>query len=302
VKSFALCLESFITFFSYALAELQAKSACQKSLRSLMIRDAVSVPASHWRSFKESFIYGQSSPAQGCCANFAVGAVPGPHDYCVSVDCSTFILGFAWAGTVVVATWPLLLRLQKLLFGRRGLAVLVMTLLLFLLFIIPIACWSTAWWIQRPGYSCHYQRRSDAAGSRLAEQHSAGGRQTLQRLAQPAGDGRQRADGESAPVYWHHHHLVCRSGGAYRRFMMHCTLMLLFSALLYWRGEQVALGSSLCHPPGGQTRRCGGAAGGQAVRAVALGVVVTALVQAVLGGIGLAISGVPYATCSPWSC
>ncbi len=34
---------------------------------------------------------------------------------------------------------------------------------------------------------------------------------------------------------------------------------------------------------------------GQAVRAVALGVVVTALAQAVLGGIGLAISGVPYA-------
>ena len=37
----------------------------------------------------------------------------------------SFILGFAWAATVVVATWPLLLRLQKLLFGRRGLAVLV---------------------------------------------------------------------------------------------------------------------------------------------------------------------------------
>ncbi|EJC8331085.1 AI-2E family transporter, partial [Salmonella enterica] len=33
-----------------------------------------------------------------------------------------------------------------------------------------------------------------------------------------------------------------------------------------------------------------------AIRAVALGVVVTALVQAVLGGVGLAISGVPYAT------
>ncbi len=35
---------------------------------------------------------------------------------------------------------------------------------------------------------------------------------------------------------------------------------------------------------------------GQAVRAVALGVVVTALVQGVLGGIGLAVSGIPYAT------
>ncbi|PYB41837.1 AI-2E family transporter YdiK, partial [Serratia marcescens] len=36
--------------------------------------------------------------------------------------------------------------------------------------------------------------------------------------------------------------------------------------------------------------------GGQAIRAVALGVVVTALVQSVLGGIGLAVSGIPAAT------
>ena len=50
-----------------------------------------------------------------------------------------FILGFAWAGTVVIATWPVLIRLQRLLWGRRSLAVLVMTLLLILLFIIPIA-------------------------------------------------------------------------------------------------------------------------------------------------------------------
>jgi len=34
---------------------------------------------------------------------------------------------------------------------------------------------------------------------------------------------------------------------------------------------------------------------GQAIRAVALGVVVTALVQSVMGGIGLAIAGVPFA-------
>jgi len=50
-----------------------------------------------------------------------------------------FILGFAWAGTVVIATWPLFIRLQRLLFGRRSLAVLVMTLLLVLLFVIPVA-------------------------------------------------------------------------------------------------------------------------------------------------------------------
>ena len=31
-----------------------------------------------------------------------------------------FILGFAWAGTVVIATWPVLLRLQKIMFARRS--------------------------------------------------------------------------------------------------------------------------------------------------------------------------------------
>src|SRR5690606_41693296 len=50
-----------------------------------------------------------------------------------------FVLGFAWAAPVVVATWPLLLRLQKLLFCRRGLTVQVITLQLFPLYIIPIS-------------------------------------------------------------------------------------------------------------------------------------------------------------------
>ena len=29
-----------------------------------------------------------------------------------------FILGFAWAATIVIATWPVLLWFQRLLFGR----------------------------------------------------------------------------------------------------------------------------------------------------------------------------------------
>lgn len=58
-----------------------------------------------------------------------------------------FILSFAWAGTVVIATWPVLLRLQRLLFGKRALAVLVMTLLLFYCSLSLLRCWSTARWI-----------------------------------------------------------------------------------------------------------------------------------------------------------
>ncbi len=74
------------------------------------------------------------------------------------------------------------------------------------------------------------------------------------------------------------------------RFMMHCALMLLFSALLYWRGEQVAMGiRHFARRLAKQTRRCGGSVGCLAIRAVALGVVVSRW-QAVLGGVGLAIS------------
>lgn len=58
-----------------------------------------------------------------------------------------FILSFAWAGTVVIATWPVLLRLQRVLFGKRLLAVLAMTLLLFCYSLFLLLCWSTAWWI-----------------------------------------------------------------------------------------------------------------------------------------------------------
>ena len=50
-----------------------------------------------------------------------------------------FILGFAWASMVVIATWPLLIKVQHILWGRRSLAVVVMTILLLLLFVLPIS-------------------------------------------------------------------------------------------------------------------------------------------------------------------
>ena len=80
------------------------------------------------------------------------------------------------------------------------------------------------------------------------------------------------------------------------KLLVYCGLMLLFSALLYWRGEQVAYGFRYF-----ATRLA--AKRGDA--AVLLAGVPCApwrwawwsrpLTQAVLGGIGLAVSGVPYA-------
>ena len=50
-----------------------------------------------------------------------------------------FLSGMIWATTITVATWPLLLRLERAAGGRRALAVAVMTLLVLLVFIVPFA-------------------------------------------------------------------------------------------------------------------------------------------------------------------
>jgi predicted PurR-regulated permease PerM len=49
-----------------------------------------------------------------------------------------FILGFSWASMIVIATWPLMLRIQKCLGGKRCLAVIMMIVILLLLFIVPV--------------------------------------------------------------------------------------------------------------------------------------------------------------------
>lgn len=208
-----------------------------------------------------------------------------------------FILGFAWAGTVVIATWPLLLRLQRILFGRRSLAVLVMMLLLILLFIIPVALLVNSL-VDSSGPVIHAVSTGAMSPPDLSWLHSVpligeklytgwhslldmGGTAIMAKLRPYAGATTTWFVGQAAHI---------------GRFMLHCGLMLLFSALLYWRGEQVAQG--IRHFAVRLAAKRGDAAvllAGQAIRAVALGVVVTALVQAVLGGIGLAISGVPYA-------
>lgn len=209
-----------------------------------------------------------------------------------------FILGFAWASMVVIATWPLMLKIQSWLWGRRSLAVIVMTFILLLLFIIPIAllvnslidnsapviAWVTAGHLQLPALT--WLNDIPLAGETLYTSYQklvAGGGAALVGKLQPYAG---RTTG-----------FFVAQAGHFGRFMLHLGLMLLFSVLLYWRGEQVAQG--IRHFAWRMSGRRGDAAvllAGQAIRAVALGVVVTALVQGVLGGIGLALSGIPYAT------
>src|SRR4029450_4527962 len=50
-----------------------------------------------------------------------------------------FLLAGIWATTIVVATWPALRRLERRLWGRRSLAVAVMTLFMVLIVVAPVA-------------------------------------------------------------------------------------------------------------------------------------------------------------------
>ena len=209
-----------------------------------------------------------------------------------------FILGFSWAAMIVIATWPMLKKLERTLFGKRILAVLVMTLLLLILFVVPIALLVnslvetsaplihiiTAGNLAPPDMA--WLNKIPMVGDKLyAAWHSLleiGGAAIMAKVRPYLGTTTTWFVGQAAHI---------------GRFMVNCGLMLLFSALLYWQGEKAAFGVRYFATRLAATR--GDAAvllAGSAIRAVALGVVVTALVQAVCGGIGLAVAGVPYAT------
>jgi predicted PurR-regulated permease PerM len=49
-----------------------------------------------------------------------------------------FIGAAIWSVTIVTATWPLMISIQNLLWGRRSLAVAVMTLVLLCLLVVPL--------------------------------------------------------------------------------------------------------------------------------------------------------------------
>jgi len=209
-----------------------------------------------------------------------------------------FLLPMIWATAIVVATWPLMLRLQAYLGGRRGLAVTVMTLVLLLVLLVPLAFAIAAiaqnadrivaWANSLAGFSVppppDWVARLPLVGATIATQWQ-----------QVAGLGTGGISARLAPyastiVGW----FVGQVGNV-GIMLVQFLLTVVVAAVLYSRGETAAGGVRQF------ARRLAGAPAdgvlhlaAQAVRAVALGVVVTALVQAVLAGIGLAICGVPF--------
>ena len=210
-----------------------------------------------------------------------------------------FLPAFVWALTIVVATWPLMLRLQALLGGKRGFAVAVMALALLLLFIVPftlailtlsnnadtIKGWADSLKTQGlpppPGWVSGIPLVGPKLSASWLELASAGQAGLSARLAPYAGK----------LVTW-----FMDQAGSVGMLIVQFLLTVIIAAILYSGGEPAADAVRRF------SRRLAGQQGddvtvlaARAIRGVALGVVGTAAAQSILGGIGLAVSGVPAA-------
>jgi len=210
-----------------------------------------------------------------------------------------FLVPTLWATTIVVTTWPMLLGLQARFRGKRWLAVTVMTLLLLLVIVVPvslavstvigrvddIASLKTsleAFTIPPPP---EWLGRIPVVGSTVA---SAWG----QLAALP----REKLFAQVTPYAGRALKWFAAQAGSAMVTSLQFLLTTIISAILYANGEAVASGIRRF------ARRLAGSQGdhavdlsAKAIRGVALAIVVTAVVQTSLGGIGLFVTGVPFA-------
>ena len=210
-----------------------------------------------------------------------------------------FVTAFLWASVIVISTWPLLIRLQARLWGKRGLAAAGMTIALLLVLIVPLAFAVGA-----------LVRNIDGIAARVGE---------LKTLAIPPppewltgsvlGRGKlattwaylasQGPDGLAAQVMpyasrfliW----FVGQIGGA-GAMILQFLLTAIISAVLYMNGEATARGvrKFAIRLAGANGDRAAVLAAGS-IRGVSIGIVVTALIQTLIAGTGLAIASTPGA-------
>ena len=211
-----------------------------------------------------------------------------------------FIEALAWAAMIVISTWPLLLHAQAWLGGRRSLAVAVMTITLLLILVVPLYfginaivenAKQVADWSKSVATLTVPQPPAWVKGLPLI-----GGKLTA-RWQQLAAAGPEELSAQLAPysqklVRW----FVGQVGGI-GLLLLQFLLTVIIAAILYANGETAARGADRF------ARRLAGQEGenavhlaGQAIRGVALGVVLTAIVQTGLVGLGLAAVAVPFAT------
>jgi len=208
-----------------------------------------------------------------------------------------FLSVFLWATMIVISTWPLLLRVQARVGGRRGLATAVMTAGLLLTLLIPLSLLIGVLIINMDRFVAlaeslgkftvppppDWLARIPVEGPKLSaewRQLSAEGPAILSTKVVPLAD--RSLERFATRI------------GSLGAMILQFFLTVVFSGVLYLNGETAARRVrrflyGLAGPNGDRAAILAA----NTVRSVAIGIVVTAGVQALITGMGLVVASVP---------
>lgn len=210
-----------------------------------------------------------------------------------------FLASTIWAAMIVIATWPVMTRVQQWLWRSRAAATTAMTLALLLLLVVPLALviatiaanadGLVAWAATLNGFTMppppEWLARVPVVGAAIVE----GWRRLADsRLADLAASV---APYVAAVIVW-----LATTMKGFALLTLQFLLTVAIAGVMYAKGEHAAeallkFGRRLAGDDGDRVIRLAC----QAIRAVALGVVLTACAQTTLAGLGLLLAGVPFA-------
>jgi predicted PurR-regulated permease PerM len=210
-----------------------------------------------------------------------------------------FLAASIWASMIAVATWPLLLRAQNWLGGRRLLATALMTILLLLILVVPLYIGVTTI-VENAGQVVSWSKSLETLSvpppPAWVQALPLVGEKLAALWQQVAAASPEEVFGRLAPFAHTFALWFVGQVGSIGMLLVQFLLTVVIAAILYLNGEAAARGADQV------ARRLAGPQGvnavhlaGQAIRGVALGVVVTAIAQSLATGIGLAIVSVPFA-------
>ena len=209
-----------------------------------------------------------------------------------------FLGAVVWAVMIVVPTWPIMLWVQARLGGRRWAAVTVMSLLILAFLFVPLLG-ALATLLQHVDDIARLAKHLQQLQLPPPPSWLAGlpfiGERAAQLWIDTAADGIQSLGAYVTPYATDLLRWLAGKVGTIGTLFLQFLLTVVAAAVLYLDGERAAdyalrFGVRLAGDHGEAAVRLSG----QAIRGVALGVVVTALLQALIAGVGLAIAGVPF--------
>ncbi|MBI4888990.1 MAG: AI-2E family transporter YdiK [Acidobacteria bacterium] len=210
-----------------------------------------------------------------------------------------FLSALLWATMVVISTWPLMLGLQARLWGRRGLAATVMTLALLMVLIIPLGVAVGALvshmdeilsWAKAPEKILLPQPPAWVDSIPMV------GAKISQNWRGLAAEGSEGLAAKLKPYAGRILEWFVGKVGGLGGMVLQFLLIVIISAILYVNGEAAAQGvRRFAHRLAGDRGDRAALLAAGAIRGVAMGVVVTAVSQSVVAGLGLMLTSVPGA-------